>query len=255
MTNVLDVPSAPTAALLIIGNEILSGRTQDVNLNAVAKTLGTIGVPVKEVRVVPDIEADIVSALNALRERYTYVFTTGGIGPTHDDITVDAVAVAFGVPVIEDPRARALLGAHFGAENLTSASLRMARVPQGATLIENPISTAPGIKIDNVYVLAGVPNIMRGMMDSIVATLRHGPAMHSLTVSGYVTESSIADELRAIAGRYAHIDVGSYPWVRKGKFGTALVARGADEKAVRLAADEILAMVKSKGVEAILSGE
>jgi molybdopterin-biosynthesis enzyme MoeA-like protein len=246
-------PSLPTAALLIIGNEILSGRTQDVNLNAIATKLGAIGIPLKEARIVPDIEAEIVDSLNALRARYTYVFTTGGIGPTHDDITVDAVAIAFGVPVIENAEARALLATHYGAENLTPARLRMARIPQGATLVANPISFAPGIKIDNVYVLAGVPSIMQAMMDGLVATLRHGPAMYSMTVSGFIGESVIAEELGAIAARYPQLDIGSYPWMRQGKFGTALVSRGTDKEAVRRASDEIFALVQSKKVEATLS--
>jgi molybdopterin-biosynthesis enzyme MoeA-like protein len=248
MTDVL-----PTAALLIIGNEILSGRTQDVNVRAAAQKLAAVGIPVREVRVVPDIEADIIAALNALRTRYTYVFTTGGIGPTHDDITVDAIAAAFGVPVVEHPDARAALLAHYGAEKLTAARLRMARVPQGAALVANPISSAPGIVLDNVYILAGVPDIMQAMLDGVVGSLRHGPKMYSLTVSGFVAESIIADELAAIAARFPHIDIGSYPWVKNEKFGTALVSRGTDEEAVKQATDAISAMVKSKGVEVTLS--
>jgi len=247
--------SLPTAALLIIGNEILSGRTQDVNLNAVAKKLGAIGIPLKEVRVVPDIEADIVTSLNALRGRYTYVFTTGGIGPTHDDITVDAIAAAFGVGVSEHPDARALLVAHYGQENLTAARLRMARIPLGATLVANPVSAAPGIKIENVYVMAGVPNIMQAMLDGIVSTLRHGPAMHSLSVSGFVPESAVAEELAAIAARYSQLDIGSYPWMRSGKFGTALVTRGTDKEAVKKVSEEILVMMRLKDPGSILSEE
>lgn len=247
------IAPTPTAALLIIGNEILSGRTQDANLNAVAKKLGTVGIALREVRVVPDIQDEIVTALNALRARYTYVFTTGGIGPTHDDITVDAVAAAFGVEVVEHPEATALLLAHYGADKLTPARLRMARLPQGASLIANPISKAPGIHIDNVFVLAGVPEIMRGMMDGIVATLQHGPAMHSLTVSGFVAESVIAEELGAIAARFAMLDIGSYPWARDGRFGTALVARGTDADAVKQAADAILILVRATDPNATLA--
>jgi molybdenum cofactor synthesis domain-containing protein len=245
--------SAPTAALLIIGNEILSGRTQDTNLNALAKKLGAVGVALREARVVPDIQAEIVFALNELRARYTYVFTTGGIGPTHDDITVDAVAAAFKVDVVEHPDARALLLAHYGAAHLTAARLRMARVPQGATLVANPISSAPGMKVDNVFVLAGVPNIMQAMLDGIVPTLRHGPVTHSRTVSGFIAESVVADELGAIAARYPQLDIGSYPWVRESKFGTALVTRGTDEAAVAAVTDEIAEMVKAHGVEVTLS--
>lgn len=241
--------TAPTAAVLVIGNEILSGRTQDVNLNAIAKRLGEIGVPVREARVVPDITEDIVAAVNALRARYTYVFTTGGIGPTHDDITVDAIAAAFGVDVIEHPDARAALVAHYGEDKLTPARLRMARTPKGATLILNPVSAAPGIKIDNVHILAGVPEIMRAMMEGIVATLRHGPALHSKTVSVSIGESLIAEGLGEIAARYPHIDIGSYPWARDGKFGTSLVSRGTDVAAIEQATNDIIAMIRAKGVE------
>jgi molybdenum cofactor synthesis domain-containing protein len=244
--------SDPTAAGLIIGNEILSGRTQDLNLNVIAKRLAEIGVPLKEARVVSDVEAQIVAALNDLRGRYTYVITTGGIGPTHDDITVDAVAAAFGVPVVEHPQARFLLASHFGEENLTPARLRMARVPVGATLIENPVSAAPGFRIDNVYVLAGVPVVMRSMLDGVVASLRRGPKIQSLTVFGFIAESVIADDLRALAARVPSVDIGSYPWIREERFGTSLVARGTDAKTVRQVADELLALMKSKGVEATL---
>ncbi len=245
--------SIPTAAALIIGNELLSGRTQEANLNPIAVKLGAIGIPLREARVVPDIAPEIIEAVNALRRRYTYVFTTGGIGPTHDDITIDAMAEAFGVPVVEDPQAHSLLAAHFGKKNLTPARLRMARVPQGAKLVKNPVSAAPGIQMENVYMLAGVPLIMESMMDSVVASLRHGPDLYSLTVSGFVTESIIADHLRAIASRFPQIDIGSYPWLREGKHGTALVARGIDKEDVKKAADEIMLMVKAKGVAAILS--
>jgi molybdopterin-biosynthesis enzyme MoeA-like protein len=245
----------PTAGLLIIGNEILSGRTQDVNLNAAALKLAGVGIPLKEVRVVPDIERDIIAALNTLRGRYTYVFTTGGIGPTHDDITVDAVASAFGVPVIEDDQAVRLLTGHYGPEGLTTARRRMARIPKGSSLISNPISAAPGIKIDNVYVLAGVPNIMQAMMDGIVVTLRPGPKIYSLTVSAFVGESFIAEDLAALAARYPDLDIGSYPWMRHGNFGTALVTRGADKEAVRKASNDILELARNKKVEATLMEE
>jgi len=244
--------NSPTAGLLIIGNEILSGRTQDVNLNAIAKKLGSVGIPLREARIVPDVEKEIVSAVNAMRSHYTYLFTTGGIGPTHDDITVDSIAAAFGVPVIEHPEARALLLAYYGAEKMTTARLRMARVPEGAKLVANPISAAPGILMDNVYILAGVPDIMQAMMDGIVSTLRHGSKLHSIAVSGFVAESLIAVKLGEIAARFAQLDIGSYPWVRDSKFGTALVTRGTDETVVRQAADQILALVKEFDENAIL---
>ena len=236
---------APTASVLIIGNEILSGRTQDVNLNYVAKKLGGIGVRLAEARVVADIEDDIVTALNELRAKYTYVFTTGGIGPTHDDITAASIARAFGVRVIEHPEARARLAAHYTTPGqLTEARLRMARTPEGAELIDNPVSSAPGFRVGNVYVLAGVPNIMQAMMDCALAGLRHGPAIHSMTVSGYVAESMVAKELEEVAKRYPQLDIGSYPWVKDGRFGTALVTRGTDRAAVVAASDEIFALVQ-----------
>ncbi len=243
----------PDAAVLIIGNEILSGRTQDVNLQNIATKLKAVGVPVKEARVVPDVENEIVGALNDLRKKYAYVITTGGIGPTHDDITVEAVAAAFGVPVIEDPRARKLLAKHFGEENLTVARLRMARVPQGAELVNNPVSGAPGIRIGNVFCLAGVPSIMDGMMDEVVSAVRHGPAIYSLTASGFLAESVLAEDLRGLASRHPSVDIGSYPWLREDRFGTSLVVRGVDEKTVQIVADELLALFRSKGTEAVLS--
>ncbi|MGE3623627.1 MAG: competence/damage-inducible protein A [Bdellovibrionales bacterium] len=231
-----------TAAVLIIGNEILSGRTQDANLHTAAKKLMKVGVRLCEARVVPDIEEEIVKAINELRARYTYVFTTGGIGPTHDDITADSIGKAFNLPVIEHPEARARLLAYYTEANLNPARLRMARMPESAVLIDNPVSAAPGFRVENVYVLAGVPGIMEAMMDNIVARLRHGPAIHSIAVSGRVAESLVAEELGAIAARWPQLDIGSYPWFRQGQYGTALVVRGTDRSAVQAAADEIFAM-------------
>ena len=239
--------ASPTAAILIIGNEILSGRTPDANLNYVAKKLSSIGVKLVEARVVPDLEDDIVRAINELRARYTYVFTTGGIGPTHDDITAASVAKAFGVLLIDHPEARARLMAYYTEANINPARLRMAMTPQGAELIDNPISSAPGFRVENVYVLAGVPNIMQAMMDHIAATLRHGPAIHSVAISGTVAESLIAEELTAIAARFPQTDIGSYPWFRLGQYGTSLVVRGTDKAAVQAAADAIFAMVEKRG--------
>jgi molybdenum cofactor synthesis domain-containing protein len=239
----------PTAALLIIGNEILSGRTQDSNLNYLAKKLTGIGIKLAEARVVPDIEAEIVAALNAVRTRYNYVFTTGGIGGTHDDITADSVAKAFNVPVIEHPDARAILEKHYTPANLNAARLRMARMPEGASLITNPVSTAPGFRVENVYVMAGVPSIMKGMLDGIVAQLKHGPAIYSISVSGSVPENVIAEELTAIAESYPQLDIGSYPWFRAGRWGTALVTRGTDQAAVKKAADEVAALMSKHDSE------
>jgi molybdenum cofactor synthesis domain-containing protein len=237
------IASSPTAAVLIIGNEILSGRTQDINLNYIAKKLTAVGIRLAETRVVPDIENEIVDALNALRKKYTYVFTTGGIGPTHDDITADSIGKAFGLPVTENSEARKRLEAYYTADNLTPARLRMARMPETSQLIDNPSSSAPGFQVDNVYVMAGVPNIMQAMLDSVVPKLRHGPAIQSVSVSGYVPESLVAVELGEIAARYPQLDIGSYPWVKDARYGTALVTRGIDIAMVKAAADEIYAMV------------
>src|SRR5918993_4519084 len=166
-----------TAALLVIGDEILSGRTKDKNIGYIAEYLTGIGIDLMEVRVVPDVEAEIVAAVNALRERYTYLFTTGGIGPTHDDITADSVAKAFGVPIDQDPRAVALLLERYKPEDLNEARLRMARIPAGAELVENPISKAPGFKLGNVIVMAGVPTIMQAMLDVVAPSLQTGARM------------------------------------------------------------------------------
>ena len=234
----------PTAAVLIIGNEILSGRTHDANLAFIAKKLSAHGIRMAEARVVPDIENEIVAAVNALRARYTYVFTTGGIGPTHDDITADCIGKAFGVPVSEHPEARARLLAHYTKTPINPARLRMARIPEGAALIDNTVSSAPGFRLENVYVMAGVPNIMQAMLEAVLPTLQHGPAFISKSVSGFVAESLVAEELRAIANHFPTLDIGSYPWEREGRWGTALVTRGTDPMLVETAADEILALVK-----------
>jgi molybdenum cofactor synthesis domain-containing protein len=236
--------TAPTAAVLVIGNEILSGRTQDSNIAHIAKKLGGIGVRLAEVRVVPDIEADIVDAVNALRGRYSYVFTTGGIGPTHDDITTDSIAKAFGVEVIEHPEARARLVSHYTKTPVTPARLRMARIPVGAALIDNAVSAAPGFRLENVYVMAGVPTIMQAMLEAVLPGLSHGSAYCSKSVSGFVAESVIAAGLAAIAARYPQLDIGSYPWQREGRWGTALVARGTDVPMIDAASDEIMTLVR-----------
>jgi len=237
----------PTAAVLIIGNEILSGRTQDANVTHIAKKLGAVGIRLAEVRVVPDSEDEIAGAVNALRACYTYVLTTGGIGPTHDDITTDSIAKAYGVAVSEHPEARRRLMAHYATSNTTvnAARLRMARIPDGAVLINNGVSGAPGFYIGNVYVMAGVPNIMQAMLEAVLPTLQHGPAYLSQSVSGYVTESMVAEGLASIAVRYPQLDIGSYPWQHEERWGTTLVARGTDQAAIKAAVEEILALVKS----------
>ena len=219
----------PTAAVLIIGNEILSGRTQDVNLVHIALELGEIGVRLAEARVVVDIEAEIVAALNALRQRYTYVFTTGGIGPTHDDITSASVAKAFGLPFGRHPEAERRLLAHFPPEKVNAARMRMAETPEGAELIDNPVSIAPGFRVENVYVMAGVPSVMRSMFDGIKAKLQGGPRLRSKSLTVYSPEGEIAEPLASIQADHAAIDIGSYPFSRNGRYGTTIVFRGISE--------------------------
>jgi molybdenum cofactor synthesis domain-containing protein len=224
---------AITAAILVIGDEILSGRTKDKNIGYIAEYLTAIGIDLKQVRVVPDDETEIVEALNALRSRFTYVFTTGGIGPTHDDITADCVAKAFGVPIDRDPRAVAMLLERFKAEDLNEARLRMARIPAGADLIENPISKAPGFKIGNVIVMAGVPNIMQAMLDNIAPRLETGARMiaESIDANG-LPEGVYAKALGEVAVAHAGVSIGSYPSFIDGGFRNQIVVRGKDAGAV-----------------------
>jgi molybdenum cofactor synthesis domain-containing protein len=218
-----------TAALLVIGDEILSGRTKDKNIGYVAEYLTNIGIDLREVRVVADDEGDIVAALDALRHRYTYVFTTGGIGPTHDDITADCVAKAFGVPISIDERARKLLLERIAEKDLNEARLRMARIPHGADLIDNPVSRAPGFRIGNVHVMAGVPSIMQGMMDAIAPTLKTGKKMLSETRRADLREGDIGSELAAVAKAHPGAMIGSYPFMDDaGRPNTNVVMRARD---------------------------
>lgn len=244
-----DAPAtSPTAAVLVIGNEVLSGRTKDANLSHIAATLAGIGVPVREARVVPDGEAEIIAALDALRHRYTYVFTTGGIGPTHDDITSACVAKAFGVALERNAEAVARLERHYNDPALLNeARLRMADIPAGAVLIDNPVSQAPGFRIGNVHVLAGVPRIMQAMLDGLLPKLQGGPAIHARTVSCSLGEGTIAKDLGDIQARFPTVDIGSYPYFRNGFFGVSLVLRGTDESAVEAAAAEVAGMVTALG--------
>jgi molybdenum cofactor synthesis domain-containing protein len=236
-------PDIVTAALLIIGDEILSGRTKDKNIGFIAEYLTAIGIDLKEVRVVPDEEAEIVAGLNALRSRYTYVFTTGGIGPTHDDITADSVAKAFGVPIDVDPRALALFKQRAPHLELNEARLRMARVPAGAELVENKISVAPGFMIGNVIVMAGVPAIMQAMLDSVSSQLRTGQKMLSETVLANAREGDIGTPLGEIAKAYPDAIIGSYPFFDGQGPNTNIVVRSREPRT--------LAVVKA-AVEAML---
>ncbi len=219
-----------TAALLVIGDEILSGRTKDKNIGHIADHLTAIGIQLKEVRVVPDEEGEIVAAVNALRAKYTYLFTTGGIGPTHDDITADAVAKAFGVGIDVDERALVPMQAYYARRGieLTPARLRMARLPFGSELVENSVSIAPGFKLDNVIVMAGVPNIMHVMLEAATKFLKTGKKMLSVGIDLHRPEGEIAAMFEAHQKRYPDVPMGSYPFIRDGKPGTQLVLRSTD---------------------------
>jgi len=245
---------APTAAVLIIGNEILSGRTQDTNLNYIATKLTARGVRLAEARVVPDIEEEIVAAVRALSARYSIVFTTGGIGPTHDDITAEAMAKAFDRPLIVNAEARELLERHYGAGKVSPGRLRMARTPEGASLVYNPVSAAPGFRIENVFIMAGVPAIMRAMIDAIVPTLPGGPVVLARSISCQIGESVLAEPLGAIQDAHPDVDIGSYPWYRGGEFGVSLVARGSDPAVLELVVGEIAAMIRALGGEPVDEG-
>jgi molybdenum cofactor synthesis domain-containing protein len=236
----------PTAAVLVIGDEILSGRTRDSNSGHIAGFLTGIGIDLKEVRVVPDEEDRIVEAVNILRSLYTYVFTTGGIGPTHDDITADAIGRAFGVPVEHHPDAVAILREHYRTpEELTEARLRMARIPVGGTLVANPVSKAPGFRIGNVYVMAGVPKIMEAMLLNIEPQLEGGARMLSETVDCPFGEGVIAERLAAIAKAHADTVIGSYPTMGERTFSTKLVVRSRDREALARAKAAIIDMIES----------
>ena len=233
-----------TAAVLVIGDEILSGRTKDRNVGYIAEYLTNIGIELREARVVPDVEEEIVAALNALRERYTYVFTTGGIGPTHDDITAEAVAKAFGVAIDEDPRALAMMMERYLPGDLTAARRRMARIPAGADLIENPISKAPGFRLANVIVMAGVPNIMQAMLDFAAAKLETGEKMIAETIeAGGLPEGRYGTALGEIAAAHPGVSIGSYPAFLDGRFRNQIVVRGKDADAVTEARSAVEAMI------------
>jgi molybdenum cofactor synthesis domain-containing protein len=218
-----------TAALLVIGDEILSGRTKDKNIGFVADYLTNIGIDLCEVRIVPDLVDEIVVALNALRNRYTYVFTTGGIGPTHDDMTAEAVAAAFGVEIAEDPRVIALLLQWIKPEDLNEARRRMARIPKGAVLVENSVSKIPGFWIGNVIVMAGVPAIMQSMLAAVGPRLEAGPRTISRSIAaGNIAEGAYAAELAAVAQAHPTLCIGSYPSIANGGYNNEIVVRGKD---------------------------
>lgn len=235
-------PSA-TAAIVIIGNEILSGRTKDLNLPWLGEQLAAMGIQLSEGRVIRDDEVAIIEAVNLLRSRNDYVFTTGGIGPTHDDITSGCIAKAFGTELHRHPDALATLLAYYKPEDINEARLKMADVPMGAVLVDNPVSAAPGYRIENVYVFAGVPRIMQAMFDNIRHELKGGAPIQSRTVTVYLTEGTIAEGLTHIQNASPLVDIGSYPMIRDGKLGTSLVLRSNEEHLLEQAYQQVKALI------------
>lgn len=240
-------PNSPVAAVLVIGDEILSGRTADTNTNAIARFLAVMGIDLKEVRVVADEEDDIIAAVNALRARYTYVFTTGGIGPTHDDITADAIAKAFGVSIDYHPEALAMLGLHYKSGEFNDSRKRMARIPDTATLIPNVVSTAPGFQIGNVFVMAGVPAVMKAMLDELAPRLARGTVVTSTTIKAKIGEGRVAQALSDAQRAYNSVAIGSYPFYNESGFGVQIVVRGRDADAVEAATRAVESAIDKLG--------
>jgi molybdenum cofactor synthesis domain-containing protein len=238
----------PTACLLVIGNEVLSGRTQDANIKFIAVGLGEIGIPLREVRVIPDVAETIIAAVNEVRAKFDHVFTTGGIGPTHDDITSECVAAAFGVPWEPHPEAWARMERSYKPGEFNAARQRMATMPRGASLIENGVSIAPGFSIGNVHVMAGVPRIMQAMFTALAPTLAGGPPIISRAVHSVgVPEGRIAEGLAAIQAKHPALDLGSYPYYRQTGNGVAIVAKGNDAAAAEAAIVEVTALMVEVG--------
>ena len=245
-----------TAALAVIGDEILSGRTQDRNVAQVAAWLNEQGIRLVEVRIVPDDAERIAATVNELRAEHDYLFTTGGIGPTHDDITVDAIAAAFGVPVVVHPAARAILEDYYRGRpgGLNESRLRMARVPDGAELLPNPSSGAPGVKIGNVYILAGVPHIAASMLEALTGTLEGGRPVVSVTLGARAAESEVADLLRETEAAHPGVAIGSYPFFKDGRYGANFVIRSEDGALARECGDELAERLREAGYEPVEGG-
>jgi molybdenum cofactor synthesis domain-containing protein len=252
----MPAPRTWTAALAVIGDEILSGRTQDKNVAQVATWLNEQGIRLAEVRIVPDDLARIGEAVNALRAAHDYLFTTGGIGPTHDDITVDAIAAAFGVPVIVHPQARAILEDYYRERpgGLNEARLRMARVPEGAELLPNPTSGAPGVKIENVYILAGVPNIAASMLEALTGTLEGGRPVVSITIGARAPESEVAELLRETEQAHPGVAIGSYPFFKDGRYGANFVIRSEDAELASSCGAVLVERLREAGYEVVEGG-
>ena len=242
------VPSNPTACLLVIGNEVLSGRTQDANIKYIALRLGEAGIPLREVRVIPDVPEVIVRTVNEARAAFDHVFTTGGIGPTHDDITSECIAAAFGVPWVKQPEAWRMMERSYKPGEFNVARQRMATMPRGATLIENAVSVAPGFSIGNVHVMAGVPRVMQAMMDTLVPRLRGGPPIVSRAVHAQgIAEGVLAEGLGRIQAAFPELDIGSYPFYRANGNGVAIVAKGIDVAAAESAIEEVTRLIEGYG--------
>jgi molybdenum cofactor synthesis domain-containing protein len=235
------------AALIIIGNEILSGRTKDKNLAYLAEWLNEIGIQLYEVRVIRDDEKEIIDCVNLLRKKYDYVFTTGGIGPTHDDITTDSIAKAFNVELETNPEALKILQSYYKEGELNEARLKMTLLPKGAELVENPVTKAPGFKMENVFVMAGIPSIMQGMLEGAKIFLKIGNKMTSKSIDVFMPESYVAEELSKIQDNYPEVEIGSYPFNKEGQFGTSLVMRSANLNTLELCASDVTKMVKKLG--------
>jgi molybdenum cofactor synthesis domain-containing protein len=232
------------AALIIIGNEILSGRTKDKNLAYLAEWLNEIGIQLNEVRVIRDDEKEIIDCVNLLRKKYDYVFTTGGIGPTHDDITTESVAKAFNVELETNPEALKILQSYYKEGELNEARLKMTLLPKGAELVENPVTKAPGFKMENVFVMAGIPSIMQGMLEGAKAFLKVGNKMTSKSIDVFMPESYVAEELSKMQDNYPEVEIGSYPFNKEGQFGTSLVMRSANLDILERCASDVAEMVK-----------
>jgi molybdenum cofactor synthesis domain-containing protein len=235
------------AALIIIGNEILSGRTKDKNLAYLAEWLNEIGIQLYEVRVIRDDENEIIDCVNLLRRKYNYVFTTGGIGPTHDDITTESIAKAFNVKLETNPEALKILQSYYKEGELNEARLKMTLLPKGAELVENPVTKAPGFKMENVFVMAGIPSIIQGMLEGAKIFLKIGNKMTSKSIDVFMPESYVAEELSKIQDNYPEVEIGSYPFNKEGQFGTSLVMRSANLNTLELCASDVTKMVKKLG--------
>ncbi|MDC1302387.1 molybdopterin-binding protein [Pelagibacterales bacterium] len=233
------------AALIIIGNEILSGRTKDKNLAYLAEWLNEIGIQLYEVRVIRDDEKEIIDCVNLLRKKYDYVFTTGGIGPTHDDITTESIARAFNVELETNPEALKILQSYYKEGELNEARLKMTLLPKGAELVENPVTKAPGFKMENVFVMAGIPSIMQGMLEGAKIFLKIGNKMTSKSIDVFMPESYVAEELSKMQDNFPEVEIGSYPFNKEGQFGTSLVMRSANLDKLERCASDVAKMVKN----------